>query len=1285
MLKKLFKTLLHICWYSVAAFIITFSVAVTLLRVMLPDLGEYREDVEGIISEYSGYPVQIQEINANWQGWIPSLKLDDIKILDPETEEILLSFENTDLEIDPIESLKHRTLIPLELRISGLELDFTRHEDGSIIIVDSGTSLYRRGMGEMNTELTNWLRNQKRITIENANLTWIDLTGQIDPIKFHNARLELGASEDEFRLHGMAASRQDETDAIINFDIDIYGDILSSDWSGTINLNSNNLDLNYLVKQIVPEDVVIQHEAANISIKSRFSYAKLNQLAATISMDAIDVSQDVKKLGYKQLDLELDLLRRNDDDWVIDIELADLETNHGLWQTPTARIELEQNDSSEKSTITSTVNQISVADLKDILSLIPVSPAADYIHLVKDGELENIRIILNDYKHKPVRLGLEGEFHDLELTYNNKFSVSNLQGVLKHNDQIGQLQIDSQNIEILAPDYYKDKKQLSNVEGIVSWRIEDDLILLETSDFDIKSEEFQLAVNGTMNLDEQALIDLHITTGNASLADIPDWLPIASRKKLSDWMFNAFKSGTIVSAETVLKGDLRNWSLDDKENTIARTTARIEDADLLYKRGWPLAQNLTGNVQIDGKKITAYTEQGNIYNANLKKITAVIPDVTSKKPILNVDGYVSGSCSDLINFIENSPLNKNTALQTPGKINLAGPMNLAYKLGIPLKKGSQTSVNGHIELLDNSINSERTGIQLEHLKGRVDFTRSGINANDLSAEYFNQPLTLNITRTDGKHIAHLSGEMDRKFIKKQFNHYYPSNTDLINDYLDQISGRSSWQASINLFSGEDSSQELLVTSDLVGIEIDLPQPLNKEKLQRLPITLKKTLNSAQARELEIQFGELLSARLGFTSGENIKLDSMNINFGGANQVSRQSENMHLGGHMESLQLSKWLKMIQRKSKQGIEKSTSIYDDLVVDITISELELFHQFFNQVNLKVDKLENDWHINVDSDDIRGVISIPSDTQSIVLNMDKLVLHKESRDESFEIDPLSLPSIHAYIQDFRFDNKQLGEMYLETSYIDNGLSFDNITFQKEGLEVTGHGDWIKVADKSRSSFNIDLEALKLNTMLETFEYTSTSIQEGKTDINIVASWDGAPMDFKLENLDGDMELIIDKGQILNINPKAGRLFGLLSLQSLPRRLSLDFSDLFGEGLSFDRIDGSFSLEQGNAYTNNLLMSGPSAKIAITGRTGLVEKDYDQLVTITPQIADTLPVASSLFGPVGVGVGAVIYFVGELFESIPSNIDKILQYQYTITGSWENPVVEQYQKEIQTSDNNQG
>ena len=159
--------------------------------------------------------------------------------------------------------------------------------------------------------------------------------------------------------------------------------------------------------------------------------------------------------------------------------------------------------------------------------------------------------------------------------------------------------------------------------------------------------------------------------------------------------------------------------------------------------------------------------------------------------------------------------------------------------------------------------------------------------------------------------------------------------------------------------------------------------------------------------------------------------------------------------------------------------------------------------------------------------------------------------------------------------------------------------------------------------------------------------------------------MQFGLEKLNGNLSLDIRDGQLLDVSPGAGRVFGLLSLRALPRRLTLDFSDVFKKGFSFDRINGSFLIESGDAYTTNLYLEGPAARVDISGRAGLAVKDYDQLVTVTPHLTASLPLAGVLVG--GPVAGGILYAIDKLFKPA---IDKISKVQYTITGSWDEPEV---------------
>ncbi|MCP4041667.1 MAG: TIGR02099 family protein, partial [Gammaproteobacteria bacterium] len=225
--------------------------------------------------------------------------------------------------------------------------------------------------------------------------------------------------------------------------------------------------------------------------------------------------------------------------------------------------------------------------------------------------------------------------------------------------------------------------------------------------------------------------------------------------------------------------------------------------------------------------------------------------------------------------------------------------------------------------------------------------------------------------------------------------------------------------------------------------------------------------------------------------------------------------------------------------------------------------------------------------------------------------------------------------------------------------------------------GNWITRNDKQISRFRIAMSSPDLGALLDNLGYDRAALEGGDTRIEIDAAWNGAPTQFALDRLNGILSLDVTKGRLLDVNPGAsGRIFGLLSLQALPRRLKLDFSDLFNKGFAYDQVKGDFTIDSGDAYTNNLYMLAPAARIDIAGRVGLASRDYDQIMTISPEVSTTMPLAGALAGgPVGAAVGAVAAFVAEkLFKT---ELNQVVNTQYLITGGWSDPTIERIHEEV--------
>ena len=165
---------------------------------------------------------------------------------------------------------------------------------------------------------------------------------------------------------------------------------------------------------------------------------------------------------------------------------------------------------------------------------------------------------------------------------------------------------------------------------------------------------------------------------------------------------------------------------------------------------------------------------------------------------------------------------------------------------------------------------------------------------------------------------------------------------------------------------------------------------------------------------------------------------------------------------------------------------------------------------------------------------------------------------------------------------------------------------------------------------------------------------------------WSGGPRADVFETLDGDVQVRLGAGQLNEIEPGAGRLFGLMSIVALPRRLSLDFTDVFDKGFGFDSLDGNFRIVDGEAYTCNLSLEGPAANIAIIGRTSLVDREYEQAAVVAANFGNTLPVVGAVVA--GPQVAAALLIFSQIFKK---PLQEMGQVYYAINGPWEDPLVE--------------
>jgi len=690
-----------------------------------------------------------------------------------------------------------------------------------------------------------------------------------------------------------------------------------------------------------------------------------------------------------------------------------------------------------------------------------------------------------------------------------------------------------------------------------------------------------------------------------------------------------------------------------------------------------------------GNGMLAEAHEGESLGIKLDHAVALIPDFADTVLDLNVQG--SGSGASLLKFLQQSPIARHEA-DTLAKLRLGGSGAFGFHLSLPVKDAEAMRLEGSAQLKDMDVDAPEWKLALGKLGGPVSFDAHGMHAGPLAGSFRGQPSSLDLTIADatGRPDTVLSARLQGRYAIGELVQGYPQL-----DWLGAAAeGRSDYTLGFDIAhgSGDALVQTLSADSTLAGTTLKLPVPLSKPADGTLPLHLTLGL-PVDGASLEVALGEVMRAHFRLPVGDTQPL-AATIAFGNAMPGSLPDKGLRIRGHAAALDVSGWVQHAVAGSSgngPGLES---------IDVTADRALVFEHDFPNMHIKAVPEPDGLSIDADSPALAGHVDVPATDlrkRGITARLQRLYWPQAApqpaagkpvqgappkgavpgqppaaapastevaaNPAATGVDPASLPPFHLWVGDLRLGAAKLGEARLETWPTAQGMHIDQLRALSKSVQLNAGGDWNGNAQESFTRMRIDFSAQDLGSMLTAFGYEGL-FTGGKTHAVLDARWPGAPTSFALVTMDGTLGVDVSHGRIPEVGPGVGRLFGLVSVAELPRRLTLDFGDVFGKGLGFDSIKGDFRFADGNATTDNLKIRGPAADIDISGRTGLRARDYDQQVYVMPHVGNSLPVVGAVVaGPVGAAAGFAVQGL------LGKGLNKAASARYHVSGSWEKPV----------------
>ncbi len=1221
----------------------------------LPQVDRHRAWLEQQATRTLGVPVRIARLEGEWNGVHPLLSARGVRLFDSQGREAL-TLERVDGE-PGFRSLLLGRLILHRLEIASPVLAVRRDTDGHLFVAGIRVSPDRSGGG-----VGDWLLEQRRIVVRDAQLTWTDEERGAPPLHLERVQLRIDNHGDRHRF-ALLAEPPATLASRLDLRGDLYGETLDAPerWRGLVFASIDRTDLAGW-RQWVDYPVEVDRGHGGLRLWLDLAGRTVREMTADLSLEGVGarLRDDLPALDLKRLGGRL-TLRREADAVTFGGRQLRFETGDGL-VLPESDVSLrwQPGAGNQPERVAATADGLDLGVLAKTAAYLPLPPAwlQALTELAPQGRLMDTSLSWERAEGRPVKFSLRTRFERLGLNPRGRLpGFAGLSGRVEGNQDQGSVALDSRDLALDLPAVFPEPRLgIKRLQAEAGWRAPGTPGVV---DLNFKSVSFANtdavgSASGHYRFipGQRGEIDLQASITQADGTAVWRYLPLTVGQRARDWVRDGIDAGTASDATLKLRGRLEDFPFIDNRNGQFQVKAKVHGATVDYAPGWPVMQDVDGTLLFEGERMRVEGERGRIMGVQLSGVSAEIPDLLHHQERLLIKGRAAGATQAFLAFIEQSPVAAWIDHFTNG-YQARGNGTLELGIDMPLRDYDSTQVKGRFLFKDNAVRPGPEWPELTEAGGRVEFTRRSFALADGAARLLGAPLTLSAASRDGAVALDLRGQMSVAQLRQQFD--IP--------LLDELSGTANWRGRLTMRGVGRST--LVFESDLVGVASALPEPFNKVGREPLKLSIERgESGAADGGELiRIGLGEKVKAQLvRRRAGEAMQLERGVVAIGEA--AALPARGLLVSGRLTELDVDQWRKLLASRKGAAPADGPGL-PPLALRLSAERARLLGQTLEPFSVRAEEADGVLSAVVASSGLDGrVVWQPRGKGLVVARLKRLELgeasgramvraHDELADEE-------LPAIDLIADDFHHKGKALGRLELRAANRGGTWLVDKLAVDNPDMKLAADGQW-RPAGGTRLKFKLDSDNVgKLLTRLGYPDAVrgATAVLAGEL------GWAGPPTGIDWQSLDGRMELQTTKGQFNKLDPGVGRLLGILSLQSLPRRITLDFRDIFSEGLAFDRIDGVFTVAGGTMHTDELEIDGPAARIRMGGDVDLVAETQDLRVQVQPQLGESLAVGAMLVNP---AVGAATLLAQKVLRN---PLDKLFSYEYAVSGPWSEPQV---------------
>jgi uncharacterized protein YhdP len=1296
---------------ALSTIVVLIALTIIVLRYwVLPDIEQYHDQITASLAYAIGNPVTIGKIEGDWQGFQPRLEFSDVRILDEQRLPALVL-----QRIDG--SVSWMSLLTAELRLASLEIDkpellVRRDVHGKVFI--GGVELSKKSGSN---DLADWLLHQSRMVVRDALIVWVDEFRDAPPLVLRQVNLHI---ENQFSHHRFALRALPPEELATPLDVrgDFHGASFENleEWRGNIFTQLDFTDLTAWRSWLdLPREFNLGRGALRgwMNIEA----GKVNGITADLALYNV-----VAKLGKDVPELVLANLRGRAE-WQ-EVKGGFEVSTKGLALRLQNGIELQSTDF-YFSTVKAAgdeqpaggevrANLLQLENLAGLANFLPLDAGlrAQLDAYAPRGRVANLNVRWQGTLEKPDNFRINGRFENLAIRQVGKMpGFSGLTVDVNGSDASGRLNINAHQMVVDAPGVMREPIPFATLTGQVSWQRKGGELLINASNVAVVNDDLAGNLQGSY-LTQAGTLGVLDLTANLTRGDVrraARYTPlIALNREGNDWLNGALLDGHTEDFRIRIKGNLSDFPPGGGKNVQFEIGGHARNAVLEFAKDWPRIENITGEFLIRGSKLEVISTSATMAGAYLQNVTVSMPDMMSKDLALEIKGEAVAPGNTFLQFIQKSPVRGYIDGFTDG-MRASGNGHLDLFVRLPLQGGNPVKVSGTVGVQDSDIDLGEGVPLLRKTRGALSFTESGMQASGVSSEILGGTAVVNMQSGAGGAVhATAQGHINIDVLRKS------EPLPLLN----YLHGSTAWDADISVVK---KSAQVIINSSLQGIRSSLPEPFAKRASETMPLRVEKkpvlSLSKRPVLEIDtqrldaavgqdivtVQLGKLLDANLvsGYEHGLNV-IKRGTIIFGGQGKQAgtrkarkprrakdgplRQSSGqasaklrtgVWLAGSLPELSMQGWGGLTGGEGKTGPAIPIA-----GANLDIEKLTGYGQNISALHIDAGKRGDGLAARLSSSALNGEVvwqphgfetggKLSARLRNLQWQWDNKQLpvqpdhsRRTNGEPAGMLRPGDLPALDFAVENLQLAGKQIGRFELVGYPDKSDWRLRRLHITNPDGDLLGDGVWHGTPGITQTQINLLLEISDAGKILAR-SGKPNAVKGGSGKLAANLSWAGGPDEFDYATLNGTLKLDTGKGRFIKMDPGIGKLLSILSLQALPRHVTLDFNDVFSEGFQFDSINGNAAIKNGVIDTQDFHMDGSSAKVTMKGSVDLNHETQNLRVKVLPTIGDSVSLGVAFAAGPAVGVGALI-----LNKVLGNPLDKLVSFEYNVSGTWSDPNV---------------